>query len=255
MARYSHSGAAPDTTLVGALTDTATAITVASGTGYPTGAGGKFWIAVDPDTASEEHVLVNARTGTSLTLVSSADRGLDDTTAQAHPAGATIRHIFSADEADDMALQSSANTFVAANVFDNTSASVIPLSVNGDAAQSVDIFKVAKNGTAKLRVDSAGNLIAGGTVTVTGAATFAAALDVTGDVTTDGNVTVNGTVVSLGDAGGGAPMMVVTSSTGVVYFDSTWPMYPPAATPGSAVAFLKVKIGVVDYKIPIYAVP
>jgi hypothetical protein len=100
MARYTHSGNAQDTTLVGDITSTSTSITVASGTGLPSGTGGKFWVAIDPDTASEEHMLINVRTGTSLALVSAADRGLDDTAAQAHSSGAVVRHIFSAVEAD-----------------------------------------------------------------------------------------------------------------------------------------------------------
>lgn len=100
MARYTHTGNAPETTLVGDINDTAVAITIASGTGYPTGSGGKFWITIDPDTASEEHLLVNARSGTALTLASVADRGLDNTAAQSHSSGAVVRHIFSAVEAD-----------------------------------------------------------------------------------------------------------------------------------------------------------
>jgi hypothetical protein len=117
MARYEHSGGAQDKTLVGDITDTSTALTIDNGTGWPTGAGGKFWIAIDPDQPGEEHLLVNARTGTSLTLTSAADRGLDDTVAQGHSSGVKVRHIWSAVEADDVALQSADNAFAGANTF------------------------------------------------------------------------------------------------------------------------------------------
>jgi hypothetical protein len=132
MPRYTHSGNAPQTTLVGDITSTSTSIVVADGTGYETA--GKFWIAIDPDTASEEHMLINARTGTSMTLVSAADRGLDDTAAQAHSSGAIVRHIWSAVEADDVALQSADNAFAGANTFAGASTFNGPATFVGAAA-------------------------------------------------------------------------------------------------------------------------
>jgi hypothetical protein len=133
MARYEHSGGARDVKLVGDITGTSTSLTIDSGTGWPTGAGGKFWVAIDPDTASEEHLLVNARTGTSLTLTSSADRGLDDTAQQDHSSGAVVRHIWSAVEADDVALQSADNAFAGDNTFAGDSTFDGPAVFNGAA--------------------------------------------------------------------------------------------------------------------------
>lgn len=107
MARYEHSGSAADAHLVGDIADgTATAFTLDVATNWPTGATGKFWVAVEPDTPNEEHFPVNARTGTACTLASSADRGAEGTVAQRHPSGSIVRHIWSATEADDVVVGS-----------------------------------------------------------------------------------------------------------------------------------------------------
>lgn len=90
-------GGAPSTTVSGALSDVATTITVASGTGLPTGAGGRFVMVIDRGLLSEEKVLVTTRSGTSLQNV---QRGYDGTAAVSHLSGAVIEHCIDAHTID-----------------------------------------------------------------------------------------------------------------------------------------------------------
>lgn len=117
MARYEHAANAHDASLVSDITASATSLVISGPTNWPTGGTYKFWVVIDPDNDSEEHILGNARSGSSITLASVSDRGKEGTTAVAHRAGAVVRHIWSATEADDLALQSVANTFAAAQTF------------------------------------------------------------------------------------------------------------------------------------------
>lgn len=82
-------GAAPATALSGAIGSADTSWSIDSATGWPTAATNPFVAIIDRGEATEEKVLVGARTGTAL---SSITRGYDDTTAQAHSAGATFEH-------------------------------------------------------------------------------------------------------------------------------------------------------------------
>lgn len=101
LSRYEHTGDAPATGLASGVAPTDTSFTVNSGTGYPTGAVGKFVICLDPGTTSEEKVLCSARSGTTFT-VAGGGRGYDDTTATSHGSGSTnVTHVLSAAEIDD----------------------------------------------------------------------------------------------------------------------------------------------------------
>ena len=101
LSRYEHTGAAPQTGLASGIGATDTTFTVNSGTGYPTGAVGKFVICLDANTASEEKILCSARSGTSFTVAASG-RGYDGTTAASHSSGSTnVTHVLSAAEIDD----------------------------------------------------------------------------------------------------------------------------------------------------------
>jgi len=66
-------------------------------TGWPDTANGPFYMVIDPGLATEEKVLVGARTGGSL---SSITRAVDGTTANSHSAGATCYPVFTAVDAD-----------------------------------------------------------------------------------------------------------------------------------------------------------
>ncbi len=86
--RY-YSSTAVDTTLTGSINASATSITVASVSGFPTSY--PYTLALDYDNASEELVNVTAASGTTLTIV----RAQDGTTGVSHDAGAAVKHVIS----------------------------------------------------------------------------------------------------------------------------------------------------------------
>jgi len=86
--RY-YSSTAVDTTLTGSVNGSATSITVAATSGFPTSY--PYTLALDYDTASEELVNVTAAAGTTLTIV----RGQDGTSGTSHSAGAVVKHVIS----------------------------------------------------------------------------------------------------------------------------------------------------------------
>lgn len=96
--RLNHSGVAPTTGLASAITASSTGCTLNSGTGYPTA---NFVIKLDGGSASEEKILCDSRSGTTVTFNASG-RGYDGTTATSHSAGpSNVEHCFTAVEADD----------------------------------------------------------------------------------------------------------------------------------------------------------
>jgi hypothetical protein len=100
MTRRSYSGNAPSTTLASGIDASTLTIPVASGTGYPDGSGGPFYIVIDPGLASEEKVLCDETDGNTITA-NAAGRGADDTTAASHTTSAVVQHIYTATDADE----------------------------------------------------------------------------------------------------------------------------------------------------------
>jgi hypothetical protein len=109
--RLSHKGAAVSNTLGSQLLIGGTTISLSSTpSGWPA-AGAPFFVVIDPGTAKEEKVCVVYVSGTTLTVVDETDytdpwagsvngRGVDDTTAYQHEAGAVIYPVFTAREAN-----------------------------------------------------------------------------------------------------------------------------------------------------------
>lgn len=93
-----YSGNAKATTLVGALSASGTSILVADGAGYPTGATGPFVVTLAAGTSAEEKVLIDTRSGNTLT-VETGGRGWDGTSASDHDSGVSVQHTFSATDA------------------------------------------------------------------------------------------------------------------------------------------------------------
>lgn len=87
--RY-YSSVAVDTTLTASITYNATTMVVASTTGFPTSF--PYTLSIDYDTSAEELVEVTAAVANSLTIT----RQVDGTSAQAHSAGAAVKHVISA---------------------------------------------------------------------------------------------------------------------------------------------------------------
>ena len=82
MARREYKGAAVQTTLVAGITSSATSLSLAAYTGWPTGS---FTMILDPGLAGEEKLLCTSQISGTVTITT---RGYDDTTASAHTAGA-----------------------------------------------------------------------------------------------------------------------------------------------------------------------
>lgn len=106
MAVRKFSSISVETTLASGISNSATSMTVASGTGsalmggvtlgapvggvYPD----QFTVAIDPDTQNEEIVFVQQISSDTLTIV----RGRAGTSAISHSSGATVRHVLTSDD-------------------------------------------------------------------------------------------------------------------------------------------------------------
>ena len=90
-----------DTTLTAQLTSGATTATVADAEdllgGVSLGAGDSFTVALSPDTANEEVVVITAVASNSLTIT----RGQAGTSAKLHASGTTVRHVLTSIELTD----------------------------------------------------------------------------------------------------------------------------------------------------------
>lgn len=91
-----------ETTLASGINSSQTSITVATGSGttllggvtLAAGNVDQFTVAIDPDTTNEEILFITAVSSDTFTVV----RGRAGTTAVAHSAGATVRHVLTSDD-------------------------------------------------------------------------------------------------------------------------------------------------------------
>lgn len=113
MTRTLHSGNAAPTTLAGGgISAGSTSLTVATGGGatYPSPTGGQIaYLVIDAGNTGEEKVSYTGRSGDSFTGLT---RGVDGTTAASHSAGVSVKHPFTAQEADDANAHVNATTGV-----------------------------------------------------------------------------------------------------------------------------------------------
>jgi hypothetical protein len=102
-----------ETTLASSINATATSCTVAAGTGttllggLTLTPGDIFLCAIDPDTSSEEIVYVTAVAGDTLSIT----RQQAGTTGTIHNTGATIRHVFTGEDAQHFENQTNAAVY------------------------------------------------------------------------------------------------------------------------------------------------
>lgn len=97
-----YSSISVETTLASTISNSATTMTVASGTGtgllggVTLGAGNvdQFTVALDPDTANEEIVFITASSTDTFTIT----RARAGTSAVSHSAGATVKHVLTSDD-------------------------------------------------------------------------------------------------------------------------------------------------------------
>lgn len=98
-----YSTTSVETTLASTISNSAVTITVAAGTGTALMGGvslaagnvDQFLVALDVDTQNEEIVAVTGVSGDTLTIV----RAQAGTSALSHTAGATVKHVFTGDDA------------------------------------------------------------------------------------------------------------------------------------------------------------
>ena len=102
MATRRYSSISVETTLASGISNSATSITVAAGTGAALiqGAGyvngDQFTLAIDPDTANEEIVFVSSVSSDTFTI----SRGKAGSSAISHSAGASVKHVLTSDDLD-----------------------------------------------------------------------------------------------------------------------------------------------------------
>lgn len=95
-----YSSISVETTLASGISNVATSMTVAAGTGtallggVTIQSGDQFTVALDPDTANEEIVFITAASTDTFTI----DRQEAGTSAVAHSAGATVKHVLTSDD-------------------------------------------------------------------------------------------------------------------------------------------------------------
>lgn len=229
-------GAAVQTTITNSINSSDAAVSIASATGWPTGAQ-PFTVVLDRGQSTEEKVLCSSRTGTALTL---STRGYDNTSAGSHSAGVTIEHCIAATDFDalfrhatDTAIDdhtqymhiSTARTITAANTynekqqFNMKNASTPAFDIKAAASASVGMVRgYASDGTTKVfEITDAGAVKADGTTSLFGS----------------GAVTGTGSYIEIGDfgdtanayisAGGGASnvaMIYTSKGTGGHLFKS-----------------------------------
>jgi hypothetical protein len=97
-ARRSFAGGAVSTTLTSGIGAADTSCTLISPTGWPSGANGYFYIAIEAGTTSEEKILCASTVGSVVTFVT---RGQDGTSPAGHNAGVPVIHCGTATDFDE----------------------------------------------------------------------------------------------------------------------------------------------------------
>ena len=142
-----YSSISVETTLASGISNVATSMTVAAGTGtsllggVTITSGDQFTVALDPDTANEEIVFITASSTDTFTI----DRAEAGTSGVAHSAGATVKHVLTSDDL----------TFYTTGVA--TANAAVPkttLTTTGDT-----FYASAANTPARLAIGSAGQVL------------------------------------------------------------------------------------------------
>jgi hypothetical protein len=95
--RREYTGGAAPTELSSGISALDMNLSIVVSAGWPTGATGPFVLVIDSGLSTEEKIKCSARSGGNVTVVT---RGFDGTTAAAHSAGATVKHVLSANDID-----------------------------------------------------------------------------------------------------------------------------------------------------------
>ena len=146
MVRRSYAGGAAATSLAVAMAAGDPQLTVASGTGWPTGGFGPFFVVIDPGLASEEKVLCSSRTNEVLYITT---RGADGTTAQGHSIGAVVQHVWTATDADEANahVNATANVHGVTNDLGTYITGRVIASTNAPASDGASVLWLDSDGT------------------------------------------------------------------------------------------------------------
>jgi hypothetical protein len=189
--RY-YSAIAQDTTLTSAVTSGITTLVVGAVAGYPSTY--PYILAVDYNASAEELVLVTSASGTTLTVT----RGYNGTSAQAHSAGAVIRHVAAAIDFTDA--QTHYNTALSAGAHGVTGA----LATFLGTPTSANLASTISDET------GSGSLVFGTSPTI-------ASPVITGTITAGGSAGTSGQVLS--STGTGVAWSSSSSGGGASYSD------------------------------------
>lgn len=165
-----YSSISVDTTLSSQLTAAATTATVASATnllgGITLGAGETFTVALAPDTANEEVVVITAVAGNSLTIT----RAQGGTSAKLHESGTTVRHVLTSIELTEFATKTGTETLtnktvaLGSNTISGTTAQFNTALSDGDFATlagTETLTNKTLTNPAISNIDAAGDLLYG----------------------------------------------------------------------------------------------
>lgn len=135
--RKEWAGGVVKTTLNGAIAAGTTTIVLTDGSTFPAGTF-PFVVVIDRGTATEEKVLVQTRTGNSLTVL---QRGYDGASAQSHISGAYVEHVLDAYTVDQANAMSSKMTTAGDLIYkqttgDNTAFARLGIGTSGQALVS-----------------------------------------------------------------------------------------------------------------------
>ncbi len=184
MAEIDIDGGVPATTLNGSITSGSSSITVTSGTGYPSGAGGNFYIVVDLGESAEETIECSATSGNVLTV---ATRGADGSSAAAHNDAATVAHVCPA-----LTLQE-ANSHANATTGTPHGSTYLTTSTHASVSHTAAMIGAGEVGESELASDAVTNAKIGAlavdTAELAAGAVTSAKLDT--DIAVAGDLTVN----------------------------------------------------------------
>lgn len=220
-----YSSISVETTLASSISNSATSMTVATGTGaallggvtLAAGNVDQFTVALDADTINEEIVFITAVSSDTFTIV----RGRSGTSAVSHSGGASVKHVLTSDDL---------------NAFTTAINPVTNVQFAGSSSGSTTVqASAAASGT--LTLPAATDTLVGKATTDTLTNKTLSSSIVTGTVTAGGGVGTNGQVltstgtgVSWSNAAAGTVTSVIAgtglsggtiTSTGTIAIDST----------------------------------